>query len=501
MNLRNPFVIVTIPLAFAFGLIWFRRKKIHRDTGEKNRKEEELVKKQTTDNTPLKTTPSTSEQTKRPHFEHSCSLPIEKTPTKNNIQSPINNNDSFDFKFGKSAPIDITPHKTSPSRIKDGASKHHSESQKDKSLKLIEENSFDSIDLPGSVDRRFSGTNIVRSSEPIVVVKASNMVKNSSPQSSFEVASQTPTPKQSKDNTPTDKNNLSDAKKALQVSTGSESQQHSMPVSSPPLSLCSNKSSQSHESADSGKGSSPPNSEGGQTNASTTVVCDYEIGQQFVGFIVGKKGVTIRDIQLKSGARIDLRRHPLKSKKLKWVSIKGTEKQVDAALAMVKAKLPPRTDLVRIDFDLDSAETLARNGAVNIDLLQLQLIDGINNDVVVSTIVDAGSLFVQQPLHPTYPSLNRLQNVMSQSYSTHEAPALPNYNVDTICVGCIENHWYRLQIIDDQSDENVCVAKYLDFGGYCSVQRTDLKQIRADFMTTPFQAIETRLADIKPKGK
>lgn len=89
---------------------------------------------------------------------------------------------------------------------------------------------------------------------------------------------------------------------------------------------------------------------------------------------------------------------------------------------------------------------------------------------------------------------------MNQSYSSIESPMLPNYNANTICVGLIDGHWYRLQIIDHQPDNTFCLAKYLDFGGYCNIQTTDLRQIRTDFMTIPFQAIECLLSEIQPKG-
>ena len=132
---------------------------------------------------------------------------------------------------------------------------------------------------------------------------------------------------------------------------------------------------------------------------------------------------------------------------------------------------------------------------------QLNLIDGINNDVVVSTVINGGQLCLHQFLHPTYPSLNLLQTYMSQSYSQFESPMLPNYAVNSVCVGCIDGHWYRLQIIENYPDDGSCLAKYLDYGGYCRLASTELRQIRTDFMTIPFQAIECMLADIKPKGK
>lgn len=51
-----------------------------------------------------------------------------------------------------------------------------------------------------------------------------------------------------------------------------------------------------------------------------------------------------------------------------------------------------------------------------IHLLQLSLPEGVSVDVVVSSIVDAGRIFVQQPTHPTFPSLERLNSYMLSCY-------------------------------------------------------------------------------------
>lgn len=516
MYLKNPFVLVTIPLAFAFGLIWFRRKKIHCDSGGQTKSADTNSEKSiaAAANPQSSNSLTKGDRRSRADIKHSHSVPIGgSTPVKKS-SSPSNNNDSFDFKFGKSAPIDITPHKKSPSRSSGNDTKPVDADElkskiqdvEFKTLNSIEEHSFDSVDLPGSADckGRFSFTNIVKSHEPAVVVKASTMITNKSPQSSFGDASSTPTPtpkepKSTKAVKNSEKNDTKLDSKAckkeqqLKVSTTND---RSVPVSSPPLSLCSNKS---HDSGDSGKGSSPANSEGGQT-LSSLVTYDFELPLSLVGVVVGKGGAMVQGIRAKSGATVSILRHPLK-KKLKLCTVQGTQKQVDTAIAIIKTKLPRGTDMQRVELDLvANVSSVLPNSSINKDLLQLQLIDGINNDVIVSTIVNAGHLCLQQPLHPSYPALNTLQSYMNQSYSSFEAPLLPNYNADTVCVGHIDGHWYRLQIIDHQPDDSHCLAKYLDFGGYCYVQTTDLRQIRTDFMTIPFQAIEVYLSDIKPKG-
>jgi len=56
----------------------------------------------------------------------------------------------------------------------------------------------------------------------------------------------------------------------------------------------------------------------------------------------------------------------------------------------------------------------------------MYLVEGINNDVVLSSLVSAGHMFLQQPTHPTFPALSRLIMTMSQCYSEEVTPSLPN---------------------------------------------------------------------------
>ena len=59
-------------------------------------------------------------------------------------------------------------------------------------------------------------------------------------------------------------------------------------------------------------------------------------------------------------------------------------------------------------------------------LLQLSLPEGVSVDVVVSSIVDAGRIFVQQPTHPSFPSLERLNSYMLTCYIQEGAvPDIP----------------------------------------------------------------------------
>lgn len=464
MIFKNPLVLVAIPLAFALSVIWFRRKKLC-DTGGDDQSSksantsEETVKKQQQHQ-------SNTEQLKRSNdsnqrdLTHSISVPIfggvGSTPLKKSATTPstaaLNNNESIDFKFGKSAPIDITPHKTSPSRSKNGSNESDDKSTNgtaaaaggggsgttarndglDYKLNSIEESSLDSVDLPGSITcrRRFSFT--IRTNEPPIVVKASAMNANDvnkSPQSSFEalnstspplsesqsttlsiaastfkpmnsVHNKTPSkaapPKSSPNKAKVEKKSKMEKKSTTNVSTANTNAEkdtpnksllssssstttttsstnnnvRALPVASPPLSLCSNKSNQSHDSGDSGKGSSPANSEGGNTLSSLQSY-DFELQHGLVGFLVGKGGVTVRRIRDECKVNISIKRHPTKFRKYKLCTVYGTQEQIGAAMAMIKAKMPPRTKLERIEIELDTAEMIAAISQIDTNRLQV----------------------------------------------------------------------------------------------------------------------------------
>lgn len=122
--------------------------------------------------------------------------------------------------------------------------------------------------------------------------------------------------------------------------------------------------------------------------------------------------------------------------------------------------------------------------------------------MLVSAVLSGDHVFVQHPLHPSHPALHALQKGMLDSYSSMDAPKLPGIEISAVCVMPINGFWYRVQICDsDADDEQRCLVKFLDFGGYMNVSFSELRQIRTDFMTLPFQATECILSNIEPIGK
>jgi A-kinase anchor protein 1 len=256
-------------------------------------------------------------------------------------------------------------------------------------------------------------------------------------------------------------------------------------IASPSLSVCS------MHSGDSGQGSSPPQSVG-----APTITYEFLVPQICIGFIIGSRGMSIRKIKDKTGANVVIGKNVHGAKRQKVCTIEGTQSEVDAALKMIRSLIPDRKCYA---LNMERIFTTPDNKIMpTFNISSLQLIEEINNDVSIGTIVSGGHVFLQQPLHPSYPGLSLLQHRMNTWYTMSVAPELPDVIDNAICAYCIQDNWYRVQIVSHSSDTKMCVIKYLDFGGFANVYATELRQIHADFLDLPFQAIECVLSNIRP---
>ncbi|KAM6225976.1 A-kinase anchor protein 1, mitochondrial-like [Porphyrio hochstetteri] len=91
--------------------------------------------------------------------------------------------------------------------------------------------------------------------------------------------------------------------------------------------------------------------------------------------------------------------------------------------------------------------------------------EGVPVEVVVANQVDAGHMFLQQHTHPTFRVLHRLGQQMNACYSQPDIPS------------------------------ELC---YVDYGGYDRVKINQLRKIRSDFLSLPFQAAEVLLDNVVP---
>lgn len=317
---------------------------------------------------------------------------------------------------------------------------------------------------------------------PVTAQKADN-ISILEKQESDSCSSKNLSPFNSKANKQLEKQQLSRSSR-----TGSESEKVNENSHSDSSSNCDNLSEASN---DSGKGGSV------QENTNTSPpdedrLFEFNIPSDMCGLFIGTRGKTIKMISQQSGTKIRLQNNPY-TRDFQICLVEGSQSGIEAACNIIKRKFPaikfPGMDL-----------TPAANPVIMPEIMQLSLPEGVSVDIVVSSIVDAGRLFVQQPTHPTYPSLERLNTFMNQCYMQEGAvPDIPRpIESGVICAAPMLNGWYRAQIMAVHDDCDECDIKYVDYGGYSRVSSSLLKQIRSDFMTLPFEAVECFLANITP---
>lgn len=258
--------------------------------------------------------------------------------------------------------------------------------------------------------------------------------------------------------------------------------------------------------SDAGIATIDPNFEENQLLAYQFHIPDYLCGK-----LIGQQGSFIK--KLKEDCRCNIilkevvgakpkKKQPRKKKDqaygegtLKICCIEATRSNIDKCLDLLKEKF-------RQNPELSFEQTNVGEGKANVNLnggsVCLNLAEGIMHDVFVSSIVSGGHVFLQQPCHPTFFALERLDACMSRTYSQYTCPPVPlPVQINSVCVASCDFGWYRCQIVAYDSETEMCDIKYLDYGGYHTVSAKDLRQIRTDFLSLPFQAIEVYLANIR----
>ncbi|CAH2086437.1 unnamed protein product [Euphydryas editha] len=191
-------------------------------------------------------------------------------------------------------------------------------------------------------------------------------------------------------------------------------------------SICHFSDSHSEGSSDSGKGcseaASPPPTNINIVPSETGLrIHQFIIPQTLVGLLIGKYGSFVTKIKAKTGATVYVRRHPDLVKQ-KICAVEGTEPEIEAALEMIKEKFPEKR-FPNFSTQEISAELYQRLTPLVPEFLQL--VESVNNDTIMTCIVSAGHFFLQQPLHPTFPSLHALHRLMAATYQNPDVPALP----------------------------------------------------------------------------
>ncbi|XP_004520187.1 A-kinase anchor protein 1, mitochondrial isoform X2 [Ceratitis capitata] len=512
----RPLLYMSLPgVVFILGVFWYRRRNKSRSMEDTTVEEPENIN--------MKITKESSTPHAGVNYMLSKSEPLQSDSMNINNKN-IDEESPTGRLFGKSAPIKIVQNsRGSPvkQQVDSEVLKSKIQNAEDKVLRSIDEdfeNLSSPIDLPDSIDNRitFYSRNVNCKNDAPVVVRATRTPKIS-PENSFleskyikdceennnsEPMTKTTTEKidvNQKEEAKISENhiiieNSFNKQNAIEVidqgNTVLENEERNVDAASPSLSSCSD------QSGDSGKGSSLPRSEANRAKTKY----EFFIPNSFVGQLYGRKHTFINHIKVKTSADVDVRKTYYGGIVVCICRIEGSDSEIKAALAMIRQRLPikryPNFTMQKIIFA--PPETVVPLSIENIQNLQLKLIEGINNDVRVSTIINAGHMFVQQPLHPTAPKLDVLNKCISDSYETMVTPPLPRVELNAICVMPANGLWLRVQIVDQHDDGKHCLVKLLDCGGYVTAEFSQLRQIRSDFLTVPFQATECVLSNVEP---
>ncbi|VBB26430.1 unnamed protein product [Acanthocheilonema viteae] len=248
---------------------------------------------------------------------------------------------------------------------------------------------------------------------------------------------------------------------------------------------------------------SPADDAAPQRSPEVRSVYEFEIPNTLVGLIIGIKGKTIKELCVRTGVRMIIRSHhtPGKIETHQICAVEGSRENINRCLRMMRRRFPtarfPELNLRPVLPPPFPGPPAALYGTRPV---QLTLPEGERCRVICSATIDVGHFFLQQPQHPTFNALQRLDYYMLGVYmQLAGVPDLPRpVDVDKLCVAPAFDGWYRAVTLDYYQEEDEVMVRYVDYGGYGRLPRSDLRQIRTDFMTLPFQATECYLAHVMP---
>ncbi|GMT18551.1 hypothetical protein PFISCL1PPCAC_9848 [Pristionchus fissidentatus] len=230
---------------------------------------------------------------------------------------------------------------------------------------------------------------------------------------------------------------------------------------------------------------------------------EFEIPNSLVGLIIGVKGKTIKELSMRTDVRMLIRQHHETPKvdTHQICQVRGKRDKINRCLQMLRKRFPPvRFPELNLQPVLPPALPTNLADLLNAQPSWLTLPESVACEAAVVHLIDASHLFIQQPTHPSYSSLALLDQYMIRLYTQSEGiPEVPHpCDTGLLCAAPVMQAWFRAVIVMYFPEEDEALVRFVDYGGYAKIARSELRQIRTDLMTLPFQATECFLAHVQP---
>ncbi|CAF1989454.1 unnamed protein product [Rotaria magnacalcarata] len=233
------------------------------------------------------------------------------------------------------------------------------------------------------------------------------------------------------------------------------------------------------------------------------IIYEFHFPVDLCGRLIGRQGVHVDYIRQMTQVDLVVRDDAVSFEK-QVVALHGRRVDVEHAIELIAKRFPPDR-YPQVAFKPINKKIVVRQRppervAVPQSVAQLYLPDGIPTEVLVTSVVSCNHIFVQQILHPSYVELARLDNSMSVFYHhTEMTPLLPRpIQTGVICAAPTQAGWFRALITVYNSNDDMAMIKFLDYGGYLYVHANSLRLLRQDFMVIPFQGVEVYLDNVVP---
>lgn len=254
-----------------------------------------------------------------------------------------------------------------------------------------------------------------------------------------------------------------------------------------------------------------------EASRSLHVTEELNVPQSAYCKIIGRCGKTLQDICRRSQAQVHINAAPTGDKNVRRIMVTGSRSQVNTAIHLIEEKV--REDAKERDAEKKreprgttrSPSTSESIGSIYTSNERLNVSSTASNDsqlkVYVSAIASPDRFWVQM-VGPQTAKLDTLVDEMTEYYSQLENQSL--HKVEDPCLGQIvtamfkyDSKWYRARIVgilpNDYDPRNVVLDLFfLDYGDSEYVQPDEVFEIRTDFLTLRFQAIECFLAHCQP---